>query len=77
MNLIVKWYQMRKLMLVEEGLQNFIETLKKRKIPVYGLCTMQIQIQNIEPKRFLELFHCPRLANLEAKISTISNYLKI
>ncbi len=55
LNLIVKWYQMRKLMLVEEGWQNFIETLKKRKIPVYGLCTMPIQIQNIEPKRFLEL----------------------
>ena len=55
LNLIVKWYQMRKLMLVEGGWKDFIENLKKRKVPVYGLCTMPIQIQNIEPKRLLEL----------------------
>ena len=42
-------------MLVEGGWKDFIENLKKRKIPVYGLCTMPIQIQNIEPKRLLEL----------------------
>ncbi|MCC8460881.1 MAG: DUF2608 domain-containing protein [Candidatus Megaira endosymbiont of Carteria cerasiformis] len=55
LNLIVKWYQMRKLMLVEEGWKNFIENLKKRKIPVYALCTMPIQMKNIEPKRLSEL----------------------
>ena len=55
LNLIVKWYQMRKLMLVEEGWKNFIENLKKRKVPVYALCTMPIQIKNIEPKRLSEL----------------------
>lgn len=55
LNLIARWYQMRKLMLVEDGWKNFINDLKKRKIPVYGLATMPIHLQNIEQKRFLEL----------------------
>ena len=46
---------MRKLMLVEEGWKNFIENLKKIKVPVYALCTMPIQIKNIESKRLSEL----------------------
>ena len=55
LNQIATWYQMRKIRLVEDGWQDFINNLKKRKIPVYGLCFMPIQLQNIEQKRFLEL----------------------
>ncbi len=55
LNQIAAWYQMRKIMLVEDGWQDFINDLKKRKIPVYGFCTMPIQLQNIEQKRFSEL----------------------
>jgi hypothetical protein len=55
LSLIAIWYQMRKLMLVEEQWKNFINKLKKRGIPVYGFCTMPLHLQNIEQKRFLEL----------------------
>ena len=55
LNRIATWYQMRKVRLVEDCWQNFINNLKKRNIPVYGLCNMPIQLQNIEQKRFLEL----------------------
>ncbi len=55
LNQLATWYQMRKIKLVEEEWQDFINDLKKRKIPVYGFCTMPIQLQNIEQKRFLEL----------------------
>jgi tRNA isopentenyl-2-thiomethyl-A-37 hydroxylase MiaE len=48
LNQIATWYQMRKIRLVEDGWQDFINNLKKRKIPVYGLCFMPIQLQNIE-----------------------------
>lgn len=55
LNRIATWYQMRKIRLVEDGWKDFINNLKKRNIPVYGLCNMPIQLQNIEQKRFLEL----------------------
>lgn len=55
LNQIATWYTMRKIRLVEDGWQEFINSLKIRKIPVYGFCTMPIQLQNIEQKRFLEL----------------------
>lgn len=53
--LVSKWYQTRKLKLVEEGWGDFIKTLQEKKIPVYGLCSMPVQLKNIEQKRFLEL----------------------
>ena len=55
LNQIVSWYQMRKIRLVEDGWQDFINDLKKRNIQVYGFCTMPIHLQNIEQKRFAEL----------------------
>ena len=55
LNQIISWYQARKIMLIEDEWPGFINNLKQRKIPVYGLCAMPIQLQNIEQKRFMEL----------------------
>jgi hypothetical protein len=51
---VAKWYQMRKLVLVEDGWQSFINDLKAKNIPVYGFCTMPIQMNDIEQYRFAE-----------------------
>lgn len=52
---LIKWYQSRKIRLVEDGWQNFIEDLKKKNIPVYGFCSMPIHLENIEAYRLKEI----------------------
>lgn len=52
---VSNWYQARKLKLVEDGWGKFIADLQEKNIPVYGFCTMPIQLKGIERQRFLEL----------------------
>jgi len=52
LNRIATWYQMRKVRLVEDGWQNFINNLKKRNIPVYGLCNSNSRLEILCNKDF-------------------------
>lgn len=54
-NAIAKWYSKRKIKLVENRWDNFINELKEKGIKVFGICSMPIKLSNIEKKRYYEL----------------------
>ncbi|RTK92358.1 MAG: DUF2608 domain-containing protein [Rickettsiales bacterium] len=54
---IASWFQQRQIKLVDENWISFIENAKAKGATIYGLCSMPIQLTNIEEKRYLELKH--------------------
>ncbi len=55
LNPVAQWYAQRKVRLVEDGWQNFIQDMQKRNAKVYGFCTMPIHLDKIEPYRLQEI----------------------
>ncbi len=53
-NFVTKWYQQRKVKLVEDTWPEYIKQLKDKGASVYGLCKMPLHLINIEKKRYLE-----------------------
>ena len=54
---LVSWYGQRKMVLMEEGWINFIETAKSKGAKVYGFCRMPIEMKDIEKYKYVELFN--------------------
>ena len=52
---VAVWYQQRKVKLVENGWVDFINRLKEKGVTVYGICSMPLQLLNIEEKRYMEV----------------------
>jgi len=53
--IVSKWYEQRKVKLVEGGWKGFIKKLQAKGVTVYGICSMPIHLMNIEPKIYKEL----------------------
>jgi len=53
--IIATWYQQRKIKLVEPQWAGLITRLKAKGATVYALCSMPIELVNIEEKRYKEL----------------------
>ena len=52
---VAVWYQQRQVKLVENGWVDFINRLKEKGVTVYGICSMSLQLLNIEEKRYMEV----------------------
>ncbi len=52
---IASWYQQRQIKLVDKNWISYIEKAKAKGAIIYGLCSMPIELLNIEEKRFQEL----------------------
>lgn len=52
---IANWYGQRKVRLVEDGWIDFIQRVRDKGAKVYGLCSMPIELLNINEKRLKEL----------------------
>ena len=51
---VAKWYEQRRVKLVEDDWVDLINRLKAKTNAVYGLCSMPIHLINIEEKRYNE-----------------------
>lgn len=52
-----KWYNQRKLVLMEEEWKSFIQRLQDKGALVFGMSDMLVHFKDIEKKRYIELFN--------------------